>query len=261
MSKIVTVISGKGGSGKTTLAVNLAVGLRMLGKKTLLIDCSFGVRNDDSPLGVTNQLVYNLSDVISESVRFEDAVACDHREHIPDFVGASVSPLPDNFKPRFSRFISNASRHYEYIIIDTPSSTGIETSVSVLCADVVLAICGTDILSVQNTSLCVSRLSSDSDVRLVLNDVSSSSDDDRFVEDIIDEVGVPLIGMIRYDEFVPQSLQSGDPIVRYNTFAGREIENIVSRLDNQHIDLSKKMSNERIFTKNKLVLKITSRRV
>jgi len=261
MSKIVTVISGKGGSGKTTLAVNLASAFKLLGKKTLLIDCSFGVRNDDIPLGVTTELLYNIFDVITGDVRFEDAVVTGFCEHVPDFLGASVSSLPENFPRQFSRLISDVSRHYEYIIIDTPSSTGAEFDISASCADVILAVSETDLLSLMNTSLCINKLPSEKEAFLVLNKVSMSASVNRYIEDIIDEVGVPLIGVIKYDEFVTQSLESGDPIIRYDTYCGRETENIARRLDNQHIDVSEKMLTDSIFERNKLVLKNISRRV
>ncbi len=257
MSKIVTIVSGKGGSGKTTVAVNVASFLKLLGKKTLLIDCSFGIRNDDIPLGVTEHLLYNIFDVLTSSVSFEDAVISSTYAHIPDFLGASVSVCPEHFATQFNRLLSKLSHSYDYIVIDTPSSVGIEFEVCTSCSQMVLAVSEPDTLSLQNTSLCIERIDNkeNKEIYLVLNKVLPSGTENQYLEDVIDNVGAKLIGIIRQDEFVKQSLENGDPIVRYNTSSGRELENISLRLDNQYVPYSLNMITGRLFQKNKLVLK------
>ena len=47
MGKIICVVSGKGGVGKTTATANIGVSLSLLGKETLLIDADLGLRNLD----------------------------------------------------------------------------------------------------------------------------------------------------------------------------------------------------------------------
>ena len=177
MSKIVTIISGKGGNGKTTVAVNVASCLKLLGKKTLLIDCGFGIRNDDIPLGVTTQLLYNLSDVITSSVSIEDAVISSEEAYVPDFLGASVSSCPEHFANQFSRLLSNLSHRYDYIVIDTPSATGAEFDACTSSAQTILAVSEPDVLSLQNTALCIKRVAelTDKEIYFVLNKLSPSS--------------------------------------------------------------------------------------
>ncbi len=258
MSKIVTIISGKGGNGKTTVAVNVASSLKLLGKRTLLIDCGFGIRNDDIPLGVTTQLLYNLSDVIASSVSFEDAVISSEKAYVPDFLGASVSACPEHFASRFSRLLSKLSHHYDYIVIDTPSSTGSEFEACTSSAQIILAVSEPDVLSLQNTALCINRVQQNSpkEIYLVLNKVLPSFSENRFLEDIVDDIGAKLIGIIRQDEFVLKSLENGDPIVRYDTYAGRELENITLRLNGQYVAYSPNIFAERFFAKKRFALKI-----
>ncbi len=258
MSKIVTIISGKGGNGKTTVAVNVASVLKLLGKRTLLIDCGFGIRNDDIPLGVTTQLLYNLSDVITSSATFEDAVISSEEAYVPDFLGASVSPCPEHFANRFGRLLSKLSHRYDYIVIDTPSSTGVEFEACIYSAQTILAVSEPDALSLQNTALCVKKVAemTDKEIYLVLNKVSPSLAENQYLEDIIDDVGAKLIGIIRQDEYVPKSLETGDPIVRYDTYAGRELENITLRLDGQYVSYLPNLFAERFFGKKRFALKI-----
>ena len=64
-STVVSFVSGKGGVGKTVIASNIGKGLSLLGRKTVLIDLDFGLRNLDIALGVENNIVFDLSDVFS----------------------------------------------------------------------------------------------------------------------------------------------------------------------------------------------------
>jgi flagellar biosynthesis protein FlhG len=61
-TEIITVASGKGGVGKSSLALNMAISLSRRGKRTLIIDSDFGFSNIDVMLGVKTK--YDLLDVI-----------------------------------------------------------------------------------------------------------------------------------------------------------------------------------------------------
>lgn len=61
--KMVTISSGKGGVGKTTLAINLAFALAAQGKKVCILDAALGNANVDILLDITPR--YNLAHVIA----------------------------------------------------------------------------------------------------------------------------------------------------------------------------------------------------
>ena len=60
MSKVISVISGKGGVGKTTVTANVGVALSLLGHKTVIIDTDLGLRNLDLALGLENNVIYDM---------------------------------------------------------------------------------------------------------------------------------------------------------------------------------------------------------
>ena len=64
MSRIITVTSGKGGVGKSSISVNLAIALAHQNLKVCLIDGDFGLKNLDVMIGLENRVVYDLNDVI-----------------------------------------------------------------------------------------------------------------------------------------------------------------------------------------------------
>ena len=74
MGEALVVTSGKGGAGKSTVAVNLAAALAVKGKSVLLIDADTGLRSLDVLLGLENNVVYDLTDVIEGNCRVKQAI-------------------------------------------------------------------------------------------------------------------------------------------------------------------------------------------
>lgn len=62
MCKIIAVLGGKGGVGKSTCSLELGIALTKLGKRVLLVDMDAGMRCLDMLLGVSERLVFDLSD-------------------------------------------------------------------------------------------------------------------------------------------------------------------------------------------------------
>ena len=62
VAKVITVTSGKGGVGKTSLSVNLAIQLGRLGKRVVVFDADFGLANIEIMLGIRPK--YNLADLM-----------------------------------------------------------------------------------------------------------------------------------------------------------------------------------------------------
>jgi flagellar biosynthesis protein FlhG len=68
--RVIAVTSGKGGVGKTSLSVNLAIMLRRLGKRVLLFDADLGLANVHVMLGLTPRR--NLSHALRGDCRLEE---------------------------------------------------------------------------------------------------------------------------------------------------------------------------------------------
>jgi septum site-determining protein MinD len=64
MAKVITITSGKGGVGKTTVTANIGVALAALGKRVVCLDADIGLRNLDVVMGLENRIVYDIVDVI-----------------------------------------------------------------------------------------------------------------------------------------------------------------------------------------------------
>lgn len=61
--KVIAVTGGKGGVGKTSVSVNLSVGLSEMGRRVVLMDADLGLANVDVMLGLRPQ--QNIADVLT----------------------------------------------------------------------------------------------------------------------------------------------------------------------------------------------------
>ena len=66
MGKIIAVVSGKGGTGKTSFTANTGLALASLDQHVLCMDCDITLRNLDLALGLSDRALMDFSDVLAE---------------------------------------------------------------------------------------------------------------------------------------------------------------------------------------------------
>jgi len=71
-SRVITVTSGKGGVGKSSVAINLAVKFREMGKRVIIFDADFGLANIEVMFGAIPK--YNLADMIFKGKDLKDII-------------------------------------------------------------------------------------------------------------------------------------------------------------------------------------------
>jgi len=79
MTKIIVIASGKGGTGKTSLAAGVGAALARREQKVLVVDGDSGLRNLDIVLGMSDRVVFSFADVASGMIPLTEAAA-----HHPD---------------------------------------------------------------------------------------------------------------------------------------------------------------------------------
>ncbi len=72
VARVITVTSGKGGAGKTSVSVNLAITLSRMGKKVVILDGDFGLANVEVMLGIRPGS--NLADLMFKGKKLSDII-------------------------------------------------------------------------------------------------------------------------------------------------------------------------------------------
>jgi len=145
MGKIIAICNQKGGTGKTTTAINLASSLALAGKRILLVD-SDPQGNSSSGLGINKHSlkhsVYHL--LLSQSPLSEivQKTAVGNLELVPsniELTGAEIEMVGMVAREnRLRQALQPAKEHYDYILIDSPPSLGLLTLNSLVAADSVI---------------------------------------------------------------------------------------------------------------------------
>ncbi len=141
MGKIIAIVNQKGGVGKTTTAVNLAAGLGLKGKKTLLIDID-PQGNSTSGYGINKREIVNSSyEVLIGQCPASDAIIKTKFKNVSvmpssiQLVGAEIelTEIKTERESSLKKAIAPVSDNYDYILIDCPPSLG-HITLNGLCA-------------------------------------------------------------------------------------------------------------------------------
>lgn len=120
MSRVITVTSGKGGVGKSNLAVNIAIAMGRAGKRVIILDADFGLANIEVMLGIRPK--YNLADLMFKGKQITDIIT-EGPENVSFISGGSgIQELTNLTKEQvinFSSKLEELDRRADVIIVDT----------------------------------------------------------------------------------------------------------------------------------------------
>lgn len=224
-SRNIAVTGGKGGVGKSNLAVNLALELGLLGNQVALLDADFGLANADLLCGVSP--AYHLGHVVEGLKRVDDITIPLSREVelIPG--GSGIEELA-NFalasKPHVLAQLQAMEENLDFMVIDT--AAGIADNVSgVLTAasEVVIVVTPepTSIIDAYATIKVMLRRQPNASVSVIVNQVVGLGD----AEQVFQSIGtatrqfldhrLEFLGMIPSDPQVTEAIRSQVPVTQY----------------------------------------------
>ena len=122
MVKTIAISSGKGGVGKTSLAVNTSIKLSMQGMNVALLDADFGMAN--SHILLNQKVNKTVQDILEHSIDIEEVVH-DTSSGLKLIPGGSgiLELLNLDSKKRWEiiRSLDPLKDSLEYLIVDTPA--------------------------------------------------------------------------------------------------------------------------------------------
>lgn len=241
-AKVVTIVSGKGGVGKTTTAANIAVALASRGMKVTCVDGDIGLRNLDVVLGLENRIVYDLVDVTEGRCRLRQAMIRDKR--LPELYLIPAAQTRDKTAVSPSdmvRMCDELRQEVDWIIIDSPA--GIERGFknAIAPADRVLVMTNPEVSAVRDADRVIGLLEADEKgpAALIINRLDPAMvkrGDMLSVADVIDLLAIELIGIVPEDENVIVATNKGQPLaLDGRNRAGLAFQNIARRLMGEQV--------------------------
>ncbi len=226
---ITMVTSGKGGTGKSTVAVHLAGHLARQGRQTLLVELDSALRSVDIISGVYGRTVYDIEDVLSGLCEGGKAVVKSPFSNALNVISAPVSGGAVDVAA-LRVFCQKMQPFFDEIIIDT--AAGLEApfrAAAAVCHRAVLVVTP-DPVAIRDGRV-VSDLLYDSGMtklRLVINRLQPQRLRPMGIPDLdwcIDQVAARLLGVIPESETIALCAATGEPLPA----ASRETE-IFSRM-------------------------------
>ncbi len=124
-AQVITVTSGKGGVGKTTLTANVGIALAQLGRKVVVVDSDIGLRNLDLVMGLEHRIVYDIVDYVEGRCRLRQALVRDKRAAELFLLPAAQTRDKTAVNPQqMIQVCDELRKEFEFILIDSPA--GIE---------------------------------------------------------------------------------------------------------------------------------------
>ena len=246
----VSIMSGKGGVGKTNIALNLACALHQAGFSSLLMDCDMGLANLDVLLGIAPE--GNIQDVLLGNAELESVL---HKVEPKGFdvlpAASGVPELADMDADMRSLLLNRLNPvlgRYDYVFMDL--GAGITDMVQSFAAMAALRVV---IVTPEPTSLTdsyalIKVMAARHGVRdfmVVVNQVESRKEQEmtfnrlhaacqRFLG--IEPV---LLGAVRSDPKLVEAVRRQEPLMRWaaGSPAGEDLQNIAARLQRIRINM------------------------
>jgi flagellar biosynthesis protein FlhG len=222
-TRTIAITSGKGGVGKTSLAVSLSIALAQGGKtKVTLLDADLGLANINVILGIIPQ--FNLYHVIKGKKKLRDIVI-DVPEGIKIIAGASGFHQLANLDIKQRKEFIDEFQTIEgddFMIIDTGAGVSQNVLSFVVAADEVIVVTTPEPTAITDAYGIIKSIASqtnDKVIRLIVNRVQSVSEAKRVAQRIINIAGqflnikIENLGFVFDDPMVPKSVRNQKPFI------------------------------------------------
>jgi len=214
MGRIIGIVSGKGGVGKTTVALNLAAGLAANHKrKAAVVDCNLTTPHLAASLGM-HYCPTTLNEVLKNEAPLQDATYHHHAGF--DVIPAStkLEALRGIDVSRLPPLAAELSSAYDFVIIDSAPGLGVEAMAAMHASQELLFVAVPAMTSVLDVVRCKQVLpgAQKTHLGLVLNKIAPN-EHQLSKKEVQSVSGSPVIAEIPRDPLVSKSLLEENPAV------------------------------------------------
>jgi septum site-determining protein MinD len=250
MAKVVVVTSGKGGVGKTTSTAALGAALAQSGKKVVVVDFDVGLRNLDLVMGAERRVVYDLINVVQGSAKLSQALIRDKRIDTLWLLPASQTRDKDALtEDGVARVIDELRGKFDWVLCDSPAGIERGATLAMRFADTAVIVTNPEVSSVRDSDRIIGLLDSKTDkaekgqsidkhILITRYDpVRAARGEMLNIEDVLEILSTPLLGIIPESEAVLRASNIGSPVT---------VGNVTSAPARAYLDAARRLQGEKI---------------
>jgi septum site-determining protein MinD len=215
MVRIIAFVCSKGGSGKSTVVVNLGVALARLGRKVILLDADLTMANLALLLGLEEHKT-TLHDVLAGEASLSRAI-CRGPEGIKVVPGGvALEGIQKAKLDRLKKVVEELAKQSDYLLVDTPSGLDRDAITAMSLAKEAILVVTPDLLSLSNalkTKLICERLNV-TPIGLVVTRVKEGISEIPLNE-ISVALDLPILATIPEDPALRRASAIGEPVVTH----------------------------------------------
>ena len=236
MGKMIFIASGKGGVGKSVFASNMGATLGDRGLRVCLVDMNLGLRNLDIYMGLENEVVFDVTDILNGVVPISKALVRDRRLQQTWLI--ATTQRKEKFvseEPEIREFYDKLRKRFDFVIVDGPAGVNTDLKLASSGADLAIILTTPEYVSLRDADMMDQTLRSRGigNRAYIVNKVNKDHMGLGIlpnVETINTVMKIPLLGVIQYDDAIHLSANRGVPIVmqkgnyierNFNTIADR----------------------------------------
>jgi septum site-determining protein MinD len=225
MAKVLVITSGKGGVGKTTTTAALGAALAQAGQKVAVVDFDVGLRNLDLVMGAERRVVFDFINVVQGVARLSQALIRDKRLETLWLLPASQTRDKDALtEAGVSSIIKELRAKFDWVICDSPAGIERGATLAMRFADAAVIVTNPEVSSVRDSDRIIGLLDSKTEraergqrvekhILITRYDARRASRGEMLnIEDVLDILSTPLLGIIPESEEVLRASNIGSPV-------------------------------------------------
>lgn len=228
-AKVIAIVSGKGGVGKSNVCLNVAISLSKLGKKVAIFDLDIGMANLNILMGLTAN--YHLMDLLDNQLSIWDIM-----EEGPAGLsyiagGSGFSSFVELTDERLQKFFSQLEligEHFDYIFLDMGAGATKESVELVMAVHEVFVVTTPEPTAMTDAYSMIKFIHLKDDLKpmyLIVNRVDSEKEGLRTIESFKKvalqflQKDISALGYIPNDPAVSKAVKAQTPFVLFDSFS------------------------------------------
>lgn len=242
MGEVIAFLSGKGGTGKSSVCAAVATALVSDGRRVLCIDADIGLRNLDVFLGISEQDALSFADICRGDYPLHAAPVHPAYSAL-SFLTAPIHADAGDISPdSFAALLQQARHDFDFVLIDGPSGLGDGMRFAATAADRCIMVTLPDPASIRSVERAAQELEKMEikNVRLIVNRVYRDllKAMGKNIDDVMDTIGLPLLGIVPTDPNISLAAAHGKPLLQYTRLgAAAACKRIAKRIQGHAIPL------------------------